>query len=171
MRSLSTIFSLTLQSKEERIVMKRIILLVIVSLLLFASCGRMPQPTAQEIVEAVKASQQQNGEYVSADEEMIKILFDFEPSDYSDWAVEYSKEAACADVIIVFKSGDKDTQSKTQDFLKEFLERRLNDFKGYAPEEAKKLEESRLLTYGNYDILTICGDFRSAKDAADRLFK
>ncbi len=149
--------------------MKKLITVLLVFLLL-TSCSSLPEPDAKELANKI-ISGQQAGEFDEADGDMISILFGLEVEDFSDCAVFYSKEPASADIVIIFKSDNKETLKSVKGILEEFRESRIEDFKGYAPEEAAKLEESKVIIKGKYTILTVMSDNEAAQKVINAAFE
>lgn len=149
--------------------MRKLIALIFVILLL-TSCSSLPEPDAHELADKI-ISGQPAGEFDEADGDMISILFGLDVEDFSDCAVYYSKEPASADIVIIFKSDNKETLESVKDILEEFRKSRIEDFKGYAPEEAAKLEESKVITKGKYDILVVMPDNGAAQKVINTAFE
>lgn len=149
--------------------MKKLIV-VLFALLLLTSCSSVPEPDAHELANKI-ISGQSAGEFEEADGDMISILFGLDVDDFSDCAVYYSKEPACADIIIIFKSDKKETLESVKEVLEEFRQSRIEDFKGYAPEEAAKLEESKVIIKGKYDILAVMPDSQTAQETINTAFE
>ncbi len=140
-------------------------------LMLFSSCGStLPSPDAAELATSILESLGETDSFAFADSETVDVVFGCDSTVYDDCCVMYSTEDISADIIAIFKSPDSETQEDTQAMLEAFLESRLNDFKGYAPIEVQKIENTELITYGNYDILIIISDFDSAKSVVDSAF-
>ncbi|MCD7846682.1 MAG: DUF4358 domain-containing protein [Oscillospiraceae bacterium] len=140
-------------------------------LTLFSACGSaLPSPDATELATEIIETLGETESFALADSETVDIVFGCNSSVYEDYCVMYSTEDISADIIAIFKSPDDDTQDATEEMLEEFLESRLNDFKGYAPLEVQKIENTKLITYGSYDILIIISDFDSAKSVVDSAF-
>ena len=68
-------------------------------------------------------------------------------------------------------SSSKEDAPDAAAVLEKYREGRYNDFLGYAPFEAEKIENGRVLTYGRYVILIVLPDTDSALSAADKAFK
>ena len=58
-----------------------------------------------------------------------------------------------------------------KEVLEEFRQSRIEDFKGYAPEEAAKLEESKVIIKGKYDILAVMPDSQTAQETINTAFE
>ncbi len=149
--------------------MKKLIAVLFVFLLL-TSCAELPEPDAHELADKI-ISGQSAGEFDEADGDMISILFGLDVNDFSDYAVYYSKEPASADIVVIFKSDKKETLDSAKDILEEFRKSRVEDFKGYAPEEAAKLEEAKVITKGKYDILAVMPDNEAAQKVINTAFE
>ncbi|MCD7822857.1 MAG: DUF4358 domain-containing protein [Oscillospiraceae bacterium] len=140
-------------------------------MLVFSSCGSsLPSPDATELVTEILETLGESENFEHADSETVDIVFGCDSSSYDDFCVMYTTVDASADIVAVFKSPDSETKADTQEMLEEFIESRLNDFKGYAPLEVQKIENTKLISYGNYDILIIISDFDSAKSVVDSAF-
>ncbi len=151
--------------------MKKIIPIILASLILLTSCGStLPSPDAEELTLEILETLGETDNFTLADSETVDIVFGCDSSVYEDFCVMYTTVDASADIIAIFKSPDDETQDETEEMLEEFLESRLNDFKGYAPLEVQKIEETELITYGYYDILIIISDFDTAKSVVDSAF-
>ncbi len=155
--------------------MKRIAVIVlatVVSAVLLASCrsSSLPSPDAMELANEILETLGETDSFALADSETVDIVFGCDSSVYEDYCVMYSTEDISADIIAIFKSPDDETQDETEEMLEEFLNTRLNDFKGYAPLEVQKIENTKLITYGSYDILIIISEFDSAKSVVDSAF-
>ncbi len=152
--------------------MKRVIATILIMMLLLTSCGssNLPSPDAEELATEILEALGETDNFVLADSETVDIVFGCDSSVYDDFCVMYTTVDASADIIAIFKSPDSDIQSETEEMLDEFLESRLNDFKGYAPLEVQKIENTKLITYGSYDILIIISDFDAAKTFVDSAF-
>ncbi len=149
--------------------MKNLIAVIFVFLLL-TSCSSLPEPDAHELADEI-ISGQQTGEFDEADGDMISILFGLDVEDFSDCAVFYSKEPASADIVIIFKSENKENLESVKEILEEFRNSRIEDFKGYAPEEAAKLDESKVIIKGKYTILTVMPDNEAAQKVINTAFE
>lgn len=152
--------------------MKRVIVVIFAVMLLLTSCGssNLPSPDAEELATEILETLGETDDFELADSETVDIVFGCDSSIYDDYCVMYTTVDASADIIAIFKSPDGDSQSETEEMLDEFLESRLNDFKGYAPIEAQKIENTKIMTYGSYDILIIISDFDVAKTVVDSAF-
>ncbi|MCD8006300.1 MAG: DUF4358 domain-containing protein [Oscillospiraceae bacterium] len=148
-----------------------IICILTVVVMAFSACGSaLPSPDATELATEILETLGETESFALADSETVDIVFGCDSSVYEDFCVMYSTEDISADIIAIFKSPDDETQDETEDMLEEFLESRLSDFKGYAPLEVQKIENTKLITYGSYDILIIISDFDSAKSVVDSAF-
>lgn len=139
-------------------------------LLLLSSCTSLPEPDAHELADRI-ISEQTAREFDEADSDMISILFGLDVNDFSDYAVYYSKEPANADIVVIFKSDKKKTLDSAKDILEEFRKSRIEDFKGYAPEEAAKLEEAKVISKGKYDIFVVMPDNEAVQKAINTEFE
>ncbi len=154
--------------------MKRLICLLTIALIIctaFSACGKSyPEPDMSTLTEAAVSSQPQSIDFSDADGDTVNAVFECDVSLYDDFCVMYSSDPASADIIAIFKSSDEKMHAEAQKMLNDFLSQRIDDFKGYAPLEVKKMEDCRVVSYGKYDILMILPDFSSANEAVGKVF-
>lgn len=151
--------------------MKKLICFLILALTLLSACGKSyPEPDMSAILDAAKSSQPQAADFLEADSKTVNAVFGCDVSLYDDFCVLYSSDPSSADIIAIFKSSDEQRRSETKDMLSGFLLQRIEDFKGYAPLEVKKMESCRVLSYGKYNILMILPDFSLAEESIKSLF-
>lgn len=91
-------------------------------------------------------------------EEYFEYLYDLKMSVISDGTISYASTGGFADEISILKATDSDEAAEIKTALKKRIERRINDFTGYAPEEVAKLEQSEVFSEGDYVVLAICDD-------------
>ena len=149
--------------------MKKLICAVI-ALVLLTSCSQYAEPDVSVLMEEL-LSGQDTEEMTAATAEEVGILFDIDLSLAEDFAVSYSGKGGCADIVAIFKLNSKEDAPDAAAVLEKYREDRYNDFLGYAPFEAEKIENGRVLTYGRYVILIVLPDIESALSAAEKAFK
>ena len=149
--------------------MKKLIIAVL-ALVLLTSCSQYAEPEVSVVFENMLSGQELE-EMTPATAQEVGILFDFDISLAEEYSVSYSGKGGCADILAVFKLYDGENTSDVASALEKYREDRYNDFLGYAPFEAEKIENGRVLTYGRYVILIVLPDIESALSAADKAFK
>ena len=83
----------------------------------------------------------------------------------------FSMKGACADMAVIVKANDSKEAEEISKKLSEYKDQRYEDFKGYAPLEAEKIENGRVLVYDSYVLLLTVSDISSAVQTADAAFK
>lgn len=146
------------------------LLCAVFALVFLVSCTKYAEPDVSELSESLLCGQELE-EMTSADITDVGIIFDIDLSLAEEYAVNYSGKGGRADILAVFKLYDKDDASYVAEALEQYREERYNDFLGYAPFEAKKIENGKVLIYGRYVILAILPDIDAAIETADKAFK
>ncbi len=150
--------------------MKRIFCAIILAALLFAGCSQYAEPDVGELMTALLENQDV-AKPTEATEAEISAIFEINPEDVESRSVYYSGKGGYADIAAVFVMNSEDLTQEAADALDEYRLQRYEDFKGYAPVEAEKLENGRVLTYGRYVLLLVLPDIDKAVEAADAAFK
>lgn len=156
--------------------MKRI-LCVFISLLILSLCGcsEYAEPDVNTLMADIISSQQFEADMTSADEKTICMLFEFVAEKAEVCAVSYSGKGGLADMIAIFKISDSADLSAdialTEQALSDYKSARYDDFKGYAPFEAEKIEKGEVMIYGKYILLVIVPDISEARTVIDSSFK
>ncbi len=147
----------------------RLMTLLILSLCLLAGCsGSKAQVKCLDIVKACRDATAEDtlNEWYSYGEELYDDSFDslygvrFDMID--DGAVLQTRDGGKADEVSVLHLKKNEDVSLARTKLEERISQRLNQFAGYKPEEAYKLENARVIVQGSYVALI-------ASDNADNL--
>lgn len=150
--------------------MKKLFAFALIPLLLLSACSQYAEPEVSAVNEAVLSScELDEPSYATLEE--AKIIFGTDFEDLEDFSVCYSSNGGCADMLAIFKLESEDGAQELSEILSDYKSRRYEDFKGYAPQEAEKIENGKVLVYGRYVILAILSDIDSAQTAADSAFK
>ena len=149
--------------------MRRILILIISSMFILCSCGGYNTPDVGILMDEICSSQGLT-DMTSADDSGAGILFDIDLTAVTDYSVKYSSRGGYADMIAIFRlNGGEDTEAAAA-ALESYKAARYEDFKGYAPLEAEKVEKGRVITYGDYVLLLIVPDIDEALKTADTEF-
>lgn len=149
--------------------MKRFFALLAAFAILLTACSGYSEPDVSQLMESLLSGQNVK-DAVNAPYEDISLIFEFDPEKVEEAALCYSGDGGYADMAAVFKLYSADDASAFSDMLSEYKDTRYEDFKGYAPMEAEKIENGRVLTYGRYVLLLILPDIPGAVGAADAAF-
>ena len=151
--------------------MKKLILsFLLAASLLLCGCSEYAEPDVHQLVASI-VSEQLIELPTEASDEDIAVIFDFDPSEVEDCAVTYSGRGGYADIIAVFKLESADSAEDFSAMLSDYKTSRYEDFKGYAPFEAEKLENGKVMTYGRYVLLAVVPDISKAQADIDAAFK
>ena len=87
-------------------------------------------------------------------EELFEYLYDTSPDRAADGAYAYAS-SSYADEISIILATEEDDVSVIEKHLEDRIERRVNDFRGYEPDEVEKLNNAVIDTNGNYVIMVV----------------
>ena len=150
--------------------MKKLICFILAAMLLLCACSQYAEPDVSELMEELITSQELD-DMTSADDTGVEILFGIDLSEAEEYSVCYSGKGGYADMIAIFKLNSDGDPEAVSELLKTYKEHRYEDFKGYAPFEAEKVENGKVVVYGRYVLLVIMPDISAAQETLDRAFK
>lgn len=149
--------------------MKRVICAAFI-LLLLTACSQYAEPDVNSLMEQI-LSEQTIEEVTVASEADISILFDIDLSAVDVCDVRYSGKGGYADIIAIFKLKDISNAETVINMLIDYKAGRYEDFIGYAPFEAEKIEKGRVMAYGRYVLLVVVPDISAAQKTIDAAFE
>ncbi len=149
--------------------MKKIIFAILTAMIFLTACGKYNQPDVTALTDELCFIQGLD-DMSDATPDDVKILYDIEPADTEDFSVRYSSKGGYADMIAVFKMIGSQEADYAEEALLDYKAARYEDFKGYAPLEAEKIENGKVLRYDNYVILLIVSNIDTAVQCADTEF-
>ncbi|MGN0375507.1 MAG: DUF4358 domain-containing protein [Butyrivibrio sp.] len=88
--------------------------------------------------------------------EYFEYLYDTSSKRVVDGAFAYASSAYADEITVLYAAEDKDTDTIVK-HLENRIDKRMQDFNGYKPEEVAKLEKACIKTSGKY-ILMAVGD-------------
>ena len=140
----------------------RRVLAAALACLLLAGCGK----TEKELdMEALANDLLEGGVFEEtlypAEESAIPLLLGFETACEG---LVYVGTGATAEELVLFHAGDEDEAGQLKENLSEHLADRTEQYSGYLPQEAYKLENAIVRQYGAYVILCIAADSAAAQD-------
>lgn len=103
-------------------------------------------------------------------EEYFEYLYDTSVKRVNDGAFAYAS-ASYADEITVLYAAEEDDVDTIEKHLEDRIERRIQDFNGYKPEEVAKLENARIETEGRYIIMVVADDPDKVIETFETLIK
>lgn len=149
--------------------MKKIIPIIVSAVLLLSGCSGYNSPDVDELMDGICLSQGLEN-MTAADDLSLGILFDISLDEVEDYSVKYSSDGGYADLVAIFKMNpDADTEDAAGK-LKDYKSARYEDFKGYAPLEAEKVENGKVMVYDRYVLLVIVPDIAAAEETINTEF-
>ena len=149
--------------------MKRLIC-VLFAVMLLAGCTQYLSPDVSELMDSLISSQGLD-DMTTADDRAVGILYGIDLNAVEDYAAAYSGKGGYADMIAIFKLNADADPDAVADILKTYKDNRYEDFKGYAPFEAEKVENGKVLAYDKYVLLLILPDINAGVETVDKAFK
>ena len=150
--------------------MKKLFCVIFSAMLIMCACSQYAEPDVAELMDMLISSQELDN-MTSADDSGVGILFGIELSEVEEYAVQYSGKGGFADMIAIFKLVDDGDSEAVAELLRTYKEHRYEDFKGYAPFEAEKVENGKVVIYDRYVLLVIAPDISAAQDTLNQAFK
>lgn len=144
--------------------------MILAAMLILTACSQYAEPDIDLLLADILASQQFEAEMTTADESTVKLLFDF-AENAEAFGFSYSGKGGLADMVAVFKMKNSDDAASARNALETYKSERYEDYKGYAPMEAKKIEDGKVYVYGDYAVLAVVPDIPAAEDALEAAFK
>lgn len=133
-------------------------------------CAKYAEPDVSSLMTDILVGQSVE-EPTYAESSDLGIIFDLNLEDIEEYSVVYSGKGGSADIVAIFKLYDVEKADEYLQMLSKYKDDRYNDFVGYAPFEAEKIENGRVLTYGRYAVLMILSDIDTALDTVEAAFK
>ena len=150
--------------------MKKLLCFVFGAMLILCACSQYAEPDVSELMDELTSSQGLE-DMTSADDTGVDILFGIDLSEVEEYSVQYSGKGGYADMIAIFKlNSDSDTEAVAE-LLRTYKDYRYEDFKGYAPFEAEKVENGKVVVYDRYVLLVILPDISEAQETLNQAFK
>lgn len=144
--------------------MKKIIVFAVTAVLLLALTGCGNQNDSVKCVKAVEAALERVESAdidttVNYDEdaygENFERLYNFPIEQADDGVIAYASSGGSADEISVVHVADSNDVSSVKKYMEARLEKRLQDFQNYKPEEVSKIENGRVVVQQQYVMLVI----------------
>ena len=143
--------------------MRRVLAAALICLLL-AGCGKTDKDLTLDM-EALCNELLEGGVFEEtlypAEESAVPLLLDFETECEG---LVYVGTGATAEELVLFHGGDEDEAGQLKENLSQHLADRTEQYSGYLPQEAYKLENAILQQYGTYVILCIAADTAAAEE-------
>lgn len=151
--------------------MKRIICFILTAALVLCACvGGYAEPDVTELVNSIIEGQDIDEPAFATAEETALIL-GIDPEKVEESSFCYSGSGGYSDTVVVIKLYDAEDAADAEKILSDYKASRYEDFKGYAPKEAEKAENGRVIVRGRYAVLMILPDIDLALSAAEEAFK
>lgn len=150
--------------------MKKIVCFILITIIFLTSCSQYAEPDIAVLNDKLLENQNIT-EPTAATSEEIAAIFAIDADNYESCSVYYSGKGGFADMVAIFIMNSGELTDEAAQVLEDYRAQRYEDFKGYAPMEAEKLENGRVLVYGRYVLLLVLPDISAAIEAADAAFE
>lgn len=97
----------------------------------------------------------------------LESVYNVDPDTVADGCVLYAQEGTYSDEVAVLVATDASAASSIEEKLGEYLERRLNTFAGYAPDEEYQLQRAQVARTGTCVALLAVADVSAARSAME----
>lgn len=141
------------------------ILALALMLALLAGCGEAADPGFDAVADAVKAAvgtedmAEQDAAYIAG---MIKL----ESGSYEDALLMKTNVGTASDEFGLFKGKDEAQAEAIHAAIEDYLQRSLDGFLPYHPEELPKLQNAKIYTEGSYVLYTVLDEETKAAVSA-----
>ncbi len=155
-----------MEQLEKKIVLVKYFL--IAGLLLFIAgllfSGKNSSADIEQVAQKVEQSIDM-GSLSRADNRMVKRLYGLNANDYEGVALYVSDSNMKVEEILIVKLADNAQTEEVQSAVQGRLDRQLDSFEGYGPQQCALLEDHVLDTAGNYILYAVHQDAAAADQA------
>lgn len=138
-----------------------LVLLYIILLFVFTGGSRKP---FSEVSKSFEGSiHAENMKSVGA--QGLKRYYGLNGADYDGVLFYVSEHSMSADEILLIKAKNEEQVQEIESAIDRHLQNRIEDFDGYAPDEAKLLKDAERSTRGTYIFLCVSKDAKAYKKA------
>ena len=151
----------------------KLISLFVLPVMLLTACGesqpaKTPEP--KDVTAAILAEIEINSAVEKTKDNIADYYTDLDVSKVESASFYICGSAATPDEIAVIKMTDSADVSAAKASLQNRLDKQIELYSTYTPDEMYKLEGAKVYTTGNYAILLACADNDKAKEIADGMF-
>lgn len=145
---------------------------VFMTLSLAACGGKAAEPkTPIADIAASIVEKMPGGETMAAvEQDRLSNYYKFAEGDVDDFVLYIEGSGGFADEVGIFHVANPDHLNNVQDACSERLEVRRKDFTGYNPDEETKIDNSVILTQGNYILVLVSEDSDTLKTTFTEAF-
>ncbi len=126
--------------------------------------GDISSASLDQVSKSVTSSLEM-GSLSQADNRMVKRLYGINANDFEGVSLYVSDSNMKVEEILIVRLRDPDQSSLVEAAVDNRLDRQLESFRGYGPEQCRLLEDSVLDVKGNYVLFVVHKD-AAAADAA-----
>ena len=94
----------------------------------------------------------------------LKRYYGLNAAEFEGAALYTSEYSMVAEELLIIKVADASQVQEVEEAIDRRIESRINDFEGYAPEQAAMLENARRSTRGNFIFLSVSPDADAIRD-------
>lgn len=134
----------------------------------FKACGEIVDEILKKVTDTHNNTRTVYGE--DTYDQYFDYLYKSDLDKIDDGAFAYASEAY-ADEITVVHFKDESDAAAFKNKLSDRIERRMQDFNGYKPEEVKKLEHAQIYVEGRYAVMAVADNAEGIIDAFKAITK
>ena len=153
------------QLKKGIIAVKYILLvLLLIFIASLLSSGSISRASIEQVSENVARSLEM-GSLSPADNRMVKRLYGINANDYEGVSLYVSDSNMKVEEILIVRLRDTEQSKDVEAAVQKRLDRQLESFEGYGPEQCRLLEDHILDVQGNYILYVVHKDAKAADKA------
>ncbi len=135
------------------------------------SCGSTSTDidiTAKQFADLLYAKVPLTGKLAVRSSKTIGLLLNL--TDYAD-AAGYTANGQTPDMVAVFCGADASQTKALTESMQVYVDEMKREYEKYAPDQVEKLETARIVSAGNYAVLCITPDVKTADEILDDIFE
>ena len=158
--------------KKQKLILPAALLTAVFMWMLF-SCSNgnivMDRAGAEELADKIIAESSIFSEnMIRLGDNSVSNIFPF--TDDSPWKIFFAGESGVkADEFLIVEAPSSERLDEYRAKIEGYIENRISQFSGYAPEEVPKLRSALLYCDGPYLIYMVCADTQAAKELINNI--
>lgn len=151
----------------------KLISLFVLPVMFLSACGngepaKTPEP--KDVTAAIVAEIEMNSAVEKGKADIADYYTDLDVSKVESASFYICGSGAYPDEVAVIKMTDAADVNTAKTSLQNRLDKQIELYSTYTPDEMYKLDNAKVYTNGNYAILLACADNEKAKEIADGMF-
>lgn len=141
-----------------------LVALLLVFIILLLKGGNISDASMETVDKAVTGALDMEG-LSQADNRMVKRLYGINVNDYEDVVLYVSGSNMEVEEVLIIKLADTQQAAAIESAVQARLDKQLESFEGYGPEQCKLLEDHVLDVQGNYILFVVDANAKAADKA------